>query len=140
MKYSLPLIFSLIAVAVTPTWAQQDQNRGLASRIELYGGYTYIRFNINASASVLQPPSETFNGNGGGGQLVYNISNWLGVMGDVSGYWATNATKRRCRICLDHGHVCGAGTLRRLLRCWRAGFLQAQALRLAGGKTISPWL
>ena len=93
MRHRLVLIFSLFAVAITPTWAQQDQDRAGASRIELYGGYSYIRFNINASASALQPPSETFNANGAGGQLVYNVSNWLGVLGDVSGYWATNATK-----------------------------------------------
>jgi len=113
MRYSLALIFSLIAVAITPTWAQQDENRGLASRIELYGGYTYIRFNINASASALQPPSETFNANGGGGQLVYNVSNWLDVLGDVSGYWATNATNAGAampylfgpRACLRRGNI-----------------------------------
>jgi len=93
MKYAFAVGFSLIVVMIAPAWAQQDQDQGQASRIELYGGYDYIRFNINASASVLQPPSETFNANGGGGQLVYNVNNWLGVLGDVSGYWATNATK-----------------------------------------------
>jgi hypothetical protein len=93
MRYALAVVLSLFAVTVAPTRAQQDQDQGQASRLELYGGYDYIRFNINASASVLQPPSETFNANGGGGQLVYNVNNWLGVLGDVSGYWATNATK-----------------------------------------------
>jgi opacity protein-like surface antigen len=93
MKYALAVVFSLIAVMIAPTWAQQDQDQGQASRIELYGGYDYIRFNINASPTVLQPPSETFNANGGGGQFVYNVNNWLGVLGDVSGYRATNSIK-----------------------------------------------
>ena len=93
MRYALAVVFSFIAVTIAPAWAQQDQDWGRASRIELYGGYDYIRFNINASASVLQPPSETFNANGAGGQLVYNVNNWLGILGDLSGYWAANATK-----------------------------------------------
>jgi opacity protein-like surface antigen len=93
MKYALAVVFSFIAVMIAPAWAQQDQDQGQASPIELYGGYDYIRFNINASATVLQPPAETFNAHGGGGQFVYNVNNWLGVLGDVSGYWATNATK-----------------------------------------------
>ena len=37
-------------------------------------------------------PSETFNGNGGGGQLEYNANNWLGVVGDLAGYGATSTT------------------------------------------------
>ena len=88
MRYALAVVFSFIAVTIAPAWAQQDQDRGRASRMELYGGYDYIRFNINASASVLQPPSETFNANGAGGQLVYNLNNSLGILGDLSGYWA----------------------------------------------------
>jgi len=35
-------------------------------------------------------PSETFNGNGGGGQFEYNTNNWLGVVGDLAGYGATS--------------------------------------------------
>jgi hypothetical protein len=38
-----------------------------------------------------RPPLETFNANGGSGQLVYNVNNWIGVLGNVGGYWATNA-------------------------------------------------
>ena len=93
MRYALAVVFSFIDVTIAPVFAQQDQDRGRESRIELYGGYDYIRFNINASASVLQPPSETFNANGAGGQLVYNVNNWLGILGDLSGYWATNASR-----------------------------------------------
>jgi opacity protein-like surface antigen len=90
-KYALAIALFVLAVATAPAGAQQDMGR--ASPIELYAGYDYIRFNINASPTVLQPPSETFNANGGGGQFVYNVNNWLGVLGDVSGYWATNSIK-----------------------------------------------
>jgi hypothetical protein len=60
-------------------------------KIELYGGYDDVRFNINASVEG-QRPSQTFNGNGGEGQLVYNVNKWLGALGDFSGLWATNST------------------------------------------------
>ena len=57
--------------------------------VELYGGYYYARFNINANLPGVAP-SETFNGNGGGGQFEYNTNNWLGVVGDLAGYGATS--------------------------------------------------
>jgi opacity protein-like surface antigen len=91
MKYRFLIVFSSIALIIAPARAQQDIGR--ASPLELYAGYDYIRFNINASATVLQPPSEAFNANGAGGQLIYNVNNWLGVLGDVSGYWATNGVR-----------------------------------------------
>jgi len=62
-----------------------------ASKLEAYGGYYYVRFNVNASAAG-GGPAESFNGNGGGGQLEYNTNNWLGVVGDLAGYGATATT------------------------------------------------
>jgi len=62
-----------------------------ASKIELYGGYSYVRFNVNARVSG-QPPSQAFNGNGGSGELAYNVNNWLGVLGSAGGYWATSSS------------------------------------------------
>ena len=64
---------------------------------ELYGGYDYVRFNVNANVNG-QPPYQTFNGNGGGGEVEYNLNNWLGALGDVSGLWATNATRQGAAI------------------------------------------
>jgi len=94
MRNSLCILLFGLAVTTAPAmWAQEKDQGGQASRLELYTGYNYVRFNISASASVLQPPSQTFNANGGGGQLVYNVNHWLGVLGDVSGYWATNGTQ-----------------------------------------------
>jgi hypothetical protein len=78
------LLFATIGAAPS-LWAQTDQ-----SQFELYGGYDYVRFNINANVSG-QPPSQTFNGNGGEGQFVFNVNRWLGILGDVSGIWATSS-------------------------------------------------
>jgi len=86
------LLLRPAVTAVPAMWAQDKDQAGQASRLELYGGYNYVRLNINASASVLQPSSQMFKANGGG-QLVYNFNHWLGVLGDVIGYWATNGTK-----------------------------------------------
>ena len=57
---------------------------------ELYGGYDYIRFNVNANVPGIAP-SATYNGNGGGGQLEYNANHWLGVVGDLGGFRATSS-------------------------------------------------
>lgn len=59
--------------------------------LELYAGYDYVRLNVNANVSG-QPPSATYNGNGGSGELEYNVNNWLGVLGTAGGFWATRSS------------------------------------------------
>jgi hypothetical protein len=93
MRNSLAVVSLLVGMIGAPAlWAQEEP-----SRFELYGGYDYVRFNINANVSG-QPPSQTLNGNGGGGEFVYNVNHWLGVLGDVSGIWATNWTRQGAAI------------------------------------------
>jgi hypothetical protein len=60
-------------------------------------GYDYVLFRINANVAG-QPSYQTFNGNGGNGQLVYNVNNWLGVLGNLAGYWATNSRAQGAAI------------------------------------------
>jgi len=108
MRNSLVVVFLFGAISAAPALRAQDQ----PSKLELYAGYDYIRFNINAKVSG-QPPSQTFNGNGGGGELIYNVNRWLGVLGDMSGSWATNSTSQGAampylfgpRLSLRHGVV-----------------------------------
>lgn len=89
MRNSLAVVFLFGAISAAPAVRAQDD----LSKLELSGGYNYVRFNINAKVSG-QPPSQTFNGNGGGGELMCNVNSWLGVLGDVSGTWATNSTSQ----------------------------------------------
>jgi hypothetical protein len=70
---ALVLLLGLFAAA-RPIKAEEQ-----VSKLEAYGGYYHARFNVNASAAG-GAPSETFNGNGGGGQLEYNANNWLGLV------------------------------------------------------------
>lgn len=86
MKRSFAALFFLASFAFVPVLKAQED----ASKLELYGGYSYIRFSINAMVAG-QPPSQVFNGNGGTGDIVYNPTNWLGLVGDAGGFWATNA-------------------------------------------------
>ena len=83
--FALVLLLGLF-VTVRSSKAQEQ-----VSKFEAYGGYYYVRFNVNASAEG-GAPSKTFNGNGGGAQLEYNATNWLGVVGDMAGYGATATT------------------------------------------------
>jgi hypothetical protein len=106
MRHSLVLAV-LLVFCVSPALLAQD-----LQRLELYGGYDYVRFNVNANVSG-QPPSQTFNGIGGGGDLGYNMNSRFGVFGDLGGYWATNASKQGAaipylfgpRVTLRHGKV-----------------------------------
>jgi hypothetical protein len=93
MRNSFAVVFLFAAISAAPALRAQEE----PSKLELYGSYDYVRFNIIARVNG-QPPSQTFNGNGGGGELVYNVNNWLGVLGDVSGVWATNATAQGAAI------------------------------------------
>jgi hypothetical protein len=87
MRISLAFALLLLTFCAAPTLkAQQD-----LPWFELYGGYDYVRFNVNADVSG-HPPFQVFNANGGGGQFVFDADNWLGILGDVGGYWATNGT------------------------------------------------
>jgi opacity protein-like surface antigen len=80
-------IFLLLALfAAAPPVKAQEQ----APKLEVYGGYYYARFNVNANVPGIAP-SATYNGNGGGGQLEYNANRWLGVVGDLSGFYATSS-------------------------------------------------
>jgi len=83
-SFAIVLVLAFSGVA-RPVEAQEQ-----APKLEVYGGYYYARFNVNASAAG-GAPSETFNGNGGGGQLEYNANHWLGVVGDLSGFRATSS-------------------------------------------------
>jgi hypothetical protein len=65
-----------------------------ASKFELYGGFSYIRFNVSANLPGVAP-SATYNAYGGGSQLEYNANDWLGAVVDLAGYGAfatTNGT------------------------------------------------
>ena len=84
MRSALAILFSLAAFAAAPALQAQDD----AAKLELYGGYSYIRFNINSMVAG-QPPSQVFNGNGGTGEIIYNPTTWLGMVGDAGGFWAT---------------------------------------------------
>ena len=65
--------------------ASASAARGQASKIDLYGGYDYVRYNANPRADNL-PPSESFNANGVSGQIAYNLGDWLGLVAEISGY------------------------------------------------------
>src|SRR5215469_5182752 len=93
MRTASVFVLLIAALVVSPSLRSQET----PSVFELYGGYDYVRFNINANV-IGQPPFQTFNGNGGGGQLVFNLNRWFGVLGDVSGVWATNAINQGAAI------------------------------------------
>ena len=87
MGKSSAIVMALAVFAMTKPIKAQEQ----PPKFEVYGGYYYARFNVNAS-NAGGAPSETFNGNGGGVQFEYNANRWLGVVGDMAGYGATATT------------------------------------------------
>jgi len=86
MRNSLAVVLLFAAVSAGPAlWGQEQP-----SQLEAYGGHYYARFNVNANVPGIAP-SATYNGNGGGGQLEYNVNHWLGVVGDLGGFRATSS-------------------------------------------------
>jgi hypothetical protein len=82
MRVSFAICLSLGLLATAKLTKAQD-----ASRFELYGGFSYTRFNVNASLPGVAP-SATYNAYGGGGEFEYNANNWLGAVADLAGYGA----------------------------------------------------
>jgi hypothetical protein len=89
MNKALAAAVSLALIATALPVKAQNQDPTEVSKFEAYGGYYYARFNVNANVSGVAP-SATYNANGGGGQLEYNTTNWLGVVGDLAGFGATS--------------------------------------------------
>ena len=87
MKTQSVLSLTLIMLAsVLPVKAQDE-----VAKLEEYGGYSYIRFNINQKVNGVTS-HDCYNASGGGGQLEYNPKPWLGIVGDLSGYVVTEGS------------------------------------------------
>ena len=86
MSASLAVGLLLGLLGTVPLAKSQEE----PSKVDLYGGYYYARFNVNANVPGIAP-SATYIGKGGGGQLEYNAKNWLGVVGDLGGFYATSS-------------------------------------------------
>jgi opacity protein-like surface antigen len=85
MRNSFAVVMLFAAVGAGPLWAQEQP-----SAFDAYAGYTYSRFNVNANAPGIAP-SASYNGNGGGGQIEYNVNRWLGAVADLGGFLATSS-------------------------------------------------
>lgn len=78
-RIAIGLLLAIFAAA--PLAIAQSET----SKVEVYGGYDYVRYNANPKISGV-PPSESFNANGLSGQLEFNAIRWLGLVADFSGY------------------------------------------------------
>ncbi len=52
-------------------------------RVEVFGGYSYIRFNVKGSTTALH---QNFDLHGGTGALAFNVNRWFGLVADFGGY------------------------------------------------------
>ncbi len=68
-------LLAIFALAL-PAKAQDE-----TPKAEVYAGYDYVRVNALGYS---------FNFNGGSGQLAYNANQWLGIVGDLGGYYTSN--------------------------------------------------
>jgi opacity protein-like surface antigen len=74
-SFWVPASLAVIAFAL-PAKAQDA-----TPKAELYAGYDYLRVNDLGDA---------YNFNGGSGQFAYNASDWLGIVGDLGGYYTSS--------------------------------------------------
>src|ERR1700691_3470113 len=81
MKNSSELALLILVIGLALPAKAQD----IAPRFEAYAGYDYMRDNATNDITHM-PPSQSVNGNGGSGQLEFNATRWLGVVGDLGGY------------------------------------------------------
>ena len=81
MRNALRVVLFFAILCSAPLVRGQEDT----SKLDLYGGYDFVRYHANPRINGL-PPSESFNANGLGGQIAYNPTAWLGLVGEVSGY------------------------------------------------------
>jgi len=86
MRKSLALGLLLGVLGTVPLAKAQEE----PSKVDLYGGFYYARINVNANVPGMAP-SATYIGKGGGGQFEYHVTNRLGVVGDLAGFYATSS-------------------------------------------------
>ena len=72
----------LVAAWLSPKAQAQE---GQESKVELYGGYDYVRHTASPRISGV-PASESFGALGVSGQVEYNVNNRLGAVAELSGY------------------------------------------------------
>lgn len=77
MRKSLWVVASLAIFAFASPAEAQDKT----PKAEVYAGYDYVRVN---------DLGDSYNFNGGSGQLAYNANHWLGIVGDLGGYYTSN--------------------------------------------------
>jgi hypothetical protein len=75
----------LVVLILVIGFALPAKAQDATPRFEAYAGYDYMRDNATNDITHV-PPSQSVNGNGGGGQLEFNVTRWLGVVGDLGGY------------------------------------------------------
>ena len=81
MKESSGLLVLLLLIG----FAMPAKGQDVTPRFETYVGYDYMRENATNDITHV-PPSQSVNGNGASGQLEFNATPWLGVVGDLGGY------------------------------------------------------
>src|SRR6202050_4277865 len=77
--------FGLVVLVLVLGFALPVKAQDATPRFEAYAGYDYMRDNATNDITH-DPPSQSVNGNGGSGQLEFNVTRWLGVVGDLAGY------------------------------------------------------
>ena len=78
-----PYFANALAVVSAPKANSSDQNEN-APAVELFGGYSYIRFNDKRLLD-----KENFDLHGGTGSIAGNVNRWFGLVADFAGYKVT---------------------------------------------------
>jgi outer membrane protein OmpA-like peptidoglycan-associated protein len=78
-----PYFGNALAVVSAPKANSSDQNEN-APAVELFGGYSYIRFNDKRLLD-----KENFDLHGGTGSIAGNVNRWFGLVADFAGYKVT---------------------------------------------------
>ena len=76
--------FRVALLLVLGSWPCARSQEIETPKIELYGGYDYVRYNANPRIHGVRP-SESLGANGISGQVAYNTKNRFGVVGELSG-------------------------------------------------------
>ena len=105
-------------------------------KVELYGGYDYVRYNANPRINGV-PPSELFSANGITGEAAYHLASRFGIVGELSGY---SLARTGCNTTYQVSYLLGPKVGLRPARRHgiRPGAFGARRVCAADGVTLGP--
>jgi len=85
MKLPSSVLVLFLLLGLARVAGAQETVPEATPRLQLYGGYDFLRTNVNSESNGTYSHS-VYTLNGGGSQFIYNLNNSVGIVSELAGY------------------------------------------------------